>query len=78
MLRELGLPSSGLVRSLLAFNLGVEVGQIAIVGSLWPLLYWVNRQPWAPTFRIGVSVLIFLFGSSWFLQRTFHWNLLPF
>jgi hypothetical protein len=72
VLRELGLPSSGLVRSLLAFNVGVEVGQIAIVGSLWPLLYWINRQSWSGRFRIGASVLIFLLGAAWFVQRAFH------
>ena len=32
VLRELGLPSGGMARSLLSFNLGVELGQIAIVG----------------------------------------------
>ena len=47
VLRELGLPSSGLARSLLSFNLGVEGGQLVIVGVLWPLLWWLNKQPWS-------------------------------
>ena len=34
VLRELGLPSSGLAQSLLSFNVGVEAGQIVIVGVL--------------------------------------------
>lgn len=78
VLRELGLPSSGLARSLLSFNLGVEAGQIVIVGLMWPLLWWISRQSWSSRFRIGASVLILLFGSSWFLQRTFNLNLIPF
>src|SRR6266576_461867 len=44
VLRELGLPSAGLARSLVSFNLGVEAGQVVIVGALWPILWWVNRR----------------------------------
>jgi hypothetical protein len=44
VLRELGLPSGGLARSLLSFNLGVEAGQIVIVGLLWPALWWLTRH----------------------------------
>jgi hypothetical protein len=78
VLRELGLPSGGLARSLLSFNLGVEAGQIVIVAALWPLLWWINRQPVAYVLRVVVSLLIFLLGAAWFLQRTFTLKLLPF
>ena len=77
VLRELGLPSSGLARSLLSFNLGVELGQIAIVSVLWPVLWWVNRQNWSPRFRTACSVLIFTLGACWFLERTFGLKLIP-
>jgi hydrogenase/urease accessory protein HupE len=69
VLRELGLPSRGLARSLLCFNLGVEAGQVVIVGALWPLLWWINRQTWSARFRIGASIVIFLFGAAWFIER---------
>jgi hypothetical protein len=78
VLRELGLPSGGLARSLLSFNLGVEAGQIVIVGALWPLLWWLNRQAVATSLRIVVSLLIFLLGAAWFLERTCGLKLLPF
>jgi len=77
VLRELGLPSGGLARSLLSFNLGVEAGQIVIVGVVWPVLWWVNRQPWSQQFRVGCSVVIFLLGTAWFVQRTFGLKFLP-
>ncbi len=77
VLRELGLPARGLARSLIAFNLGVEVGQLIIVGALWPLLWWINRQSWAARFRIGLSVIIFLFGAAWFVERVFGWQFMP-
>jgi hypothetical protein len=78
VLRELGLPSSGLGRSLLSFNLGVEAGQIVIVALMWPLLWWISRQQWSPRFRIGASIVIFLFGSAWFVERILAVRLLPF
>src|SRR6266581_8237700 len=77
VLRELGLPSTGLARSLLSFNLGVEAGQLVIVGALWPLLWLLNRQPWSRQVRLGCSIVIFLFGAAWFCERTFGLKLLP-
>jgi HupE / UreJ protein len=90
VLRELGLPSGGLARSLLSFNLGVEAGQIVIVGLLWPLLWWLTRQEtsakvWNPGFsrswpsfvRVSASIAIFLLGALWFCERTFAFKLLP-
>jgi hypothetical protein len=78
VLRELGLPARGLERSLVSFNLGVEAGQIVIVGALWPLLWWINRQSWAAGFRVGLSVVIFLLGAAWFVERTFRLKLMRF
>jgi hypothetical protein len=37
-LREYGLPQGALVPALAAFNIGVEIGQIAIVALVFPLL----------------------------------------
>ncbi|HSU57577.1 MAG TPA: HupE/UreJ family protein [Candidatus Dormibacteraeota bacterium] len=77
VLRGLGLPSNGLARSLLCFNLGVEASQVAIVAVLWPVLWLVNRQPWASSARLLTSIGIFVLGAAWFLQRTFGLRLLP-
>jgi hypothetical protein len=78
VLRELGLPSSGLARSLVCFNLGVEAGQIVIVSVLWPALWWINRQTWSSRIRVGASIVIFLMGAAWFVERTFGVKLMPF
>jgi hydrogenase/urease accessory protein HupE len=77
VLRELGLPSEGLIRSLLAFNLGVEIGQLAIAAACWPLLVWIGRQTWAPRVRIGVSCVLLAFGVAWLIERAFALNFLP-
>ena len=69
VLRELGLPSAGLVRSLLGFNLGVELGQLAIAAVGWPVLLWVMRRPWGERVRLAVSALLLLFGLAWLIDR---------
>jgi HupE / UreJ protein. len=70
VLRELGLPSGGLARSLLSFNLGVEAGQIVIVALLWPALWWLSRretQVWSSVPLVGRPALRSAFdeGGSW-------------
>jgi len=43
-LQELSLPANGLVPNLLAFNVGVEIGQgLALMGILIALTYWRTR-----------------------------------
>ena len=44
VLLEQELPRGQLVQALFGFNVGVEVGQLAIVALLWPLLQWVRRR----------------------------------
>ena len=43
VLVDLGLPSNQLVASLLGFNSGVELGQLAIVVTLLPVLFWIRN-----------------------------------
>ncbi len=51
VLREiLGVNSPNLWMSLLSFNVGVEIGQLAVVLLLWPLLYVIGRK-----FPVAVS-----------------------
>jgi hypothetical protein len=46
VLRALGLSGRDLAPALLGFNLGVELGQLAIVAPLFPLVIWLrSRQP---------------------------------
>ena len=78
VLRELGLPSGGLARSLVAFNLGVEAGQVVIVAALWPALLWAGKQSWAPRLKIALSVGLLCLGAAWFAERTFGLRLMPF
>jgi HupE / UreJ protein len=69
-LQELKLPRSALVAGLVSFNLGVEVGQVAIVALAFPLLSWLRSlrgfQPWGPRLLSGA---IAAFGLLLLIQR---------
>jgi hydrogenase/urease accessory protein HupE len=60
----------------LSFNLGVELGQVAIVALVYPLLGWMRRAPTEPQRRLRQnrllrmgSVPILLLGLYWLLDR---------
>lgn len=78
VLRDLGLPTQGLVASLLAFNVGVELGQVAIVALLFPLTLWIARQPFRRPVTVALSGAILLLGAGWFLERVFSLSFMPF
>lgn len=73
VLKQIGLGSSGsgLLVPLFSFNLGVELGQIALAAVFLPLLLRLRR--WPAFERHGpraLSVLVALMGTYWLLQRT--------
>lgn len=77
VLRELGLPTHGLVASLFAFNAGVEIGQVGIVALVFPLIAWLGRQSYQRTVVLVVSAVIGLFGVGWFVERVFGLEYMP-
>jgi hypothetical protein len=78
VLRELGLPTSGTVRCLLTFNLGVELGQLAIVCALLPLSIALSKWRYGRRAQIAVSIPIFLLGAGWFIERVCGLAFMPF
>jgi hypothetical protein len=78
VLAELGLPSDALVLALVGFNLGVELGQLAIVALFLPLAYSLRRSElYRRTLMLGGSLLIALIAAVWFVERAFDLSLLP-
>lgn len=77
VLRELGLPTEGLVASLLAFNVGVELGQLCIVALLFPLTLWAGRSVYRRQVVWGVSGLILLLGLGWLAERVMDLEFMP-
>ncbi len=69
VLRELELPAASLLRSLAAFNIGVELGQVALVASLFPVIALLRRTPVATSAMTGVSAAVGVAGIAWFVER---------
>ncbi len=78
VLRELGLPTQGLVRSLVAFNIGVEAGQLLIVAALLPLVMLLARWRYGKQAQKVISAAIALCGACWFVDRAFGLGWMPF
>lgn len=61
-LQDVALSANGLIPNMLAFNLGVEVGQLLALVILLSSLSWLRRQPHYPA--ISNTVNIGLFGAG--------------
>lgn len=77
VLTELGLPTAGKIRCLLAFNGGVEVGQLAIVTVAFPFIALLARSRYAVPARAAISVLVGFFGLCWLVERAFNLGFMP-
>lgn len=73
VLKQFGLPQAALGWSLFAFNLGVEFGQLLIVGVVAGALFVVRRQSAAAAHRVAMagSIAVILAGLYWFVERVF-------
>ncbi len=69
VLSDLGLDAGGIVANLLAFNLGVEVGQVAFVAALYPPLLWWLRRPWYRRSMKLASAAILVVAGWWLVER---------
>ncbi len=70
VLTEMGLPKGARLISLLAFNVGVETGQLAVVLAVMPLAYFLRATNF---YRRGImpwgSSAIACLALFWFVQR---------
>ncbi|HEY0489439.1 MAG TPA: HupE/UreJ family protein [Telluria sp.] len=77
VLADLGLPEGSLALALVGFNVGVELGQLAIVAAFLPLAYAV-RGSWfyRRLVLVGGSAVIALLAAVWLAERLFEIELL--
>ncbi|NNE83835.1 MAG: HupE/UreJ family protein [Alphaproteobacteria bacterium] len=73
VLADLGLPQGALVLALLGFNIGVEIGQLAIVAAFLPLAYLLRAWQFYPRggLQLG-SALVVAVASVWLLERALN------
>jgi hydrogenase/urease accessory protein HupE len=73
VLREFGLPPEALRWSLFSFNVGVELGQLAVVASVASLLAAIRRrsQNMGRLVVVAGSAVVIAAGTYWFVERVF-------
>ena len=69
-LAELGLPVAQTPGALLSFNAGVELGQLAVLAVVFPLVRQFRRTRWfEPRAVPALSLVTALAGAVWFFER---------
>ena len=72
VMSELPFRMLHLVRILIGFNVGVELGQLAIVAVLFPILFLLRKTRfYVPVVLNGGSAIIGVIAAYWFIERAF-------
>lgn len=72
-LQELGVGTHSIdvAAPLASFNVGVEIGQVAVAMLLWPVIRWLNAQAARRVLLApACSLLVVAAGAYWLIQRT--------
>jgi hypothetical protein len=72
VLADLGLPREALLLALVGFNLGVELGQVAIITVFLPPAFALRAtRAYRRLVFVGGSAAIALVAASWLVERAF-------
>ena len=71
VLAEIGLPKEAFISALLGFNIGVELGQLAVIAACFLAVgIWFRNRTW---YRVAIarpaSAAIALIAAYWFIER---------
>ncbi len=71
VLMEIGLPRDQFISGLIGFNIGVELGQLAILAvCMLAVGLWMRHRSWyRPAITMPASVAIALIATFWFFER---------
>jgi len=79
VLAELNLPRADFAWALLQFNLGLELGQLAIVAVATTVLFALRRWHGYPRVVIGAGSAVAIgIGVLWLIERIGNVSILPF
>lgn len=72
VLMEIGLADEHFVTGLVAFNIGVELGQITVIAVCFLLVgFWFRHKAWyRHRITIPASAMIAAIGTYWLIERT--------
>lgn len=78
VLTELGLPRGEFVTALVAFNAGVEMGQLAVIGTAFLLVgRWCAERSWyRARVVVPASAMIACAAVYWTVERVTGWGIL--
>jgi len=68
-MQELELPTGSLLKPLIGFNVGVELGQVTILGGAFLLTFWAFKKAGFEVFRKLASLGIAGVGIWWTAER---------
>jgi len=68
-LQSFGLPQQHIAAALLTFNLGVEIGQLLVLGLTWGLFSLARNQPWIERLKAPALYGIGSLAAYWSLLR---------
>jgi hypothetical protein len=72
-LREIELPRPQIPQALVLFNVGVEVGQLAVMAVALPLVLHLRKQKgFVPRGAFALSGAVTIAGLFWFVERLVH------
>jgi len=68
-LQEITVSREELLLSLVSFNLGIELGQLAVIVVAMPVMSWLCARSWGGQLRRGFSLGVGALGAIWLTQR---------
>jgi hypothetical protein len=71
VLGDIGLTGEYMVLSLLGFNLGVELGQLAIICAIFPILFFLRNTRYYGRILVYGSMVLIVISMYWFVERAF-------
>jgi hydrogenase/urease accessory protein HupE len=71
VMQELDLPEGQVIKPLIGFNLGVEIGQIAVLALAFGVSFWFIRNEKFKLVSKAASAMIGLVGLYWTYERLF-------
>ena len=71
VLGDLGLTNDFLTISLLGFNVGVELGQVAIIAAIFPILFLLRKTKIYNKILVYTSLVLIIISLYWCIERIF-------
>ena len=74
VMQNLPFRMPNLTKLLISFNIGIELGQLAIVAVVFPVIFSLRKWRWYnPLILIGGSLIMIVIAGYWFLERALGW-----